>query len=617
LKSSACRNCRVALTDIAVDLSSLSLLQFICSDFDSTEGSNDYPTRDCDEADTQYALTPTLQHAPCCNNDTLISASMSMMAWGQIEPRFLEPDFLSPGEISLMDLLEIDARLEAGPPDWGESGSNSSTNFLDLWKRDIFMSLSDRLGMGRGRDGTSSASGAGLLAYTKKSIDTKGESLAQVIISRDQRMVGMELGAEWLDQYTSPNNLESRQVVWSLNANAYKGETGLWAAMGVLLLIGLAHEVADLYGDCLTAADLRSRLFDPFLVFRAATLVLPFLLQSLSHLSVSEQVTVTSYIIVLMSLRCFIELQVISPLKMVIAPVLHAMAQLGSVCFIIAFMGLILALLNGHLFGVADGDPFWTYGLAKMVKLLTSPPTMDEGHMSQAAGGEVLLYYWSTFIMRLVLGSFMVAILVGSFNAVRGRLASEKEMRAALPADYSRRRRPRLYAVPQLTDAAWYVLSARVDGGFGWLMRRKFKRLASTGRAVQCVGGRATQEFSQAQLVDAFGLRTAAFLVESYGVLPPAHAPLAPPEKRALPAEGEAEPAKLDAGEAEHGGAWRGTVGETEHPDGVGVLLQQQVASIDKRLGDLCFAHEQMANDLKTLMTAVTGAAAAPPGRRE
>ena len=41
LKMSKCQNCEVALTDIAVDLSSLSLLQFICSDFDSTEGSSD------------------------------------------------------------------------------------------------------------------------------------------------------------------------------------------------------------------------------------------------------------------------------------------------------------------------------------------------------------------------------------------------------------------------------------------------------------------------------------------------------------------------------------------------------------------------------------------------
>ena len=407
---------------------------------------------------------------------------MSMVAWGQIEPRFLEPGFLSPGPVSLMDLLEIDARFEAGRPDWGFLPTEL-TDPLALEKRDIFTAVNDKFLKGRSR--MSPRPGAGLYAYTKKSIDTVGESLAQIIISRGQRMVGMELGAEWLDHPYAPDQLESTAVIWSLNANAYKGERGLWAAIAILFFISLTHEACELYGDCLTAADLMSRLLDPFLVFRAATLILPFLLQFLTHLSVSEQVTVSSFIIVVMSLRCFVELQVISPLKMVIAPVLHATAQLGSVCAIVAFMGLILALLNGQLFGVLnDSSTLGTYGLATSTKLLTSPPTMDENHMRQSSGGEVLLYYWSTFIMRLVLGSFMVAILVGSFNAVRGRLGSEKEMQAALPAGYSRRRRPRLYPVTQLADAVWYVLSVRVDGGFGWLMSRTLKRLASTGRAV-------------------------------------------------------------------------------------------------------------------------------------
>jgi len=456
------------------------------------------------------------------------------------------------------------------------------------------------------RDTMDPRPGAGLFAYTKKSIDTPGESLAQVIISRDQRMLGMELGAEWVDSITSPHNVHSNQVVWSLNIAALKGERGLWATMAVIFLVSVSHEVGELYGECLTVAELIKRLLNPWLIFKAAVLVVPFLLQFISSLAVSLRVTVNSYIIVIMSLRFFIELQVLSPFRMVIAPVLYAMTQLGSVVVIVALMGLILAMLYGQLFGVFDSTlHLSTTGFAKIIKLLTSPPEMDADHMRQSLAGEVLLYYWATFIMRLVLGSFMVAVLVGAFNTVRGRIATEKTMRRALPADYVYRQKEGCRL--ELADALWYALTGRVNGAFLPLMYRKLKRLASTGTAVQCVAGRATHEFSQAQLAEYFGARSANFIVDRYGVLPPAGHIFGKPSELVAAEEGGEVKMDVDVigGSPETAAAWGMGVDEVDES-----VTGQKVASMDKRLAALCTAHEQVASDLKSLIAALSSSGA-------
>ena len=99
---------------------------------------------------------------------------------------------------------------------------------------------------------------------------------------------------------------------------------------------------------------------------------------------------------------------------------------------------------------------------------------------------------------------------MGAFNTVRGRIATEKTMRRALPADYVYRQKEGCRL--ELADALWYALTVGVDGGFRPLvihmhacmhayryaltgrvngaflplMYRKLKRLASTGTAVRC-----------------------------------------------------------------------------------------------------------------------------------
>ena len=81
-----------------------------------------------------------------------------------------------------------------------------------------------------------------------------------------------------------------------------------------------------------------------------------------------------------------------------------------------------LLALSGQLFGLMDAgfaDPF--IALTRVVRMLTAPPPeqFSEGIDGTASPvGSELMYYWSTIVIRLCFGSFVVAILVGAFNKV-------------------------------------------------------------------------------------------------------------------------------------------------------------------------------------------------------
>ena len=107
-------------------VTNMALVDFVCADFYSAVGTNDYPSRNCTRANARFAEQPSPLNAPCCGDARLVEASMELMAWDRIAPQFLEPEFLSPGPVSLSDLLEIDDMVRAGPPDFNRFGLTSS-----------------------------------------------------------------------------------------------------------------------------------------------------------------------------------------------------------------------------------------------------------------------------------------------------------------------------------------------------------------------------------------------------------------------------------------------------------------------------------------------------------
>lgn len=74
-----CTACSVGLTPVEKDMRPIGLESFICSDFYSVAGRSDYPDRDCAEADSAWAAHPDADSAPCCDNSSLVTASIAMM----------------------------------------------------------------------------------------------------------------------------------------------------------------------------------------------------------------------------------------------------------------------------------------------------------------------------------------------------------------------------------------------------------------------------------------------------------------------------------------------------------------------------------------------------------
>ena len=74
-----CRNCELGISPRSQDMQFLGLTDFVCSDFKSEEGSEHYPSRDCAVEDARWSKHPTSTSAPCCDNATLVTASMGMM----------------------------------------------------------------------------------------------------------------------------------------------------------------------------------------------------------------------------------------------------------------------------------------------------------------------------------------------------------------------------------------------------------------------------------------------------------------------------------------------------------------------------------------------------------
>ena len=109
----------------AIDMLTLSLADFICSDFNSTVDNHEYPTRNCSAVDEKWAAAPTDEKwadAPCsacCTNNKLAFQSLLLTALNQT----------GSGE-SLKDSLNNRTLREQLFKDWAEKQINCSARGL-------------------------------------------------------------------------------------------------------------------------------------------------------------------------------------------------------------------------------------------------------------------------------------------------------------------------------------------------------------------------------------------------------------------------------------------------------------------------------------------------------
>jgi len=502
----SCRDCDIALTDVNGDLKDMDMVQFVCGDFSSRVGTSDYPSRDCKDVDAEYAKAPSAQKAPCCLNQTLVQASMSVMIWARYQPRFLEPGFLSPGPLSLADLNGIDNMLHIGGPDFGMPG-------LEQWKKDLFTRSAKFLPPG--------VTAAGAFLYLSHSVDEG--FVVQVIISRSARMLGIECHAQWFDKLNEPNVVVPAQIFWTQN---YEDDhVGLQAMIWIFWGWSLLHEILGYYSRNLTLRDLAAELLQMYTVFFIFTTISPVITEfTKAGLSLNQWTTWVSVNEVAMGLRCFDEGQhMLVGLKVVVLTMKTALYSLGSLVFLTFFMSIVMGLIYGQLFGVVDGnlDP-WTWGLVRNVQQLVAPADLAKSHMVQDKSAALIFYYLCLFMFRLAFGSFVVAVLVAAFNKARTDVDEYEKYKRSCEIGFERRGRSVLaeeslqeFAKRKFRDVAcivWYVLTWRDYGTFVPTMERHLLHL-SMARGDE--SGMQTI-FPEHDLAEAFGSQTAMHLINDF-----------------------------------------------------------------------------------------------------
>ena len=135
------------------------------------------------------------------------------------------------------------------------------------------------------------------------------------------------------------------------------------------------------------------------------------------------------------------------------------------------------------------------------------------------AGAE-LLFYWSTFVIRLCFGSFIVAILVSAFNRV---VEAEAEAKQTLKRDAS--------LPPQFVDAsqqsscerAWqffdFLLTARLYGSYETRLERALETQIALTECEDETGTakRVQLMLPETELAEVVGARPAALLIRALG----------------------------------------------------------------------------------------------------
>ena len=119
--------------------------------------------------------------------------------------------------------------------------------------------------------------------------------------------------------------------------------------------------------------------------------------------------------------------------------------------------------------------------------MLTSPPILEDSHLRQSPVGTLLLYYWCTFFMRLVFGSFTVAVLVGAFNRANADLLKSKKDQKRLPIGYTSIASKRT-GLRRALDFVWHLLTFRHNGHFVPRLEGALNHLVTGGKVNKRVG---------------------------------------------------------------------------------------------------------------------------------
>ena len=348
LKKHRCLNCKIGITPINHDMNHLSMAQFICSDFLSIAGSDEYPSRDCAAADAAFALNPsaTEDTTPCCADATLVRASVAAMA-------------------AVGTSAEVPQTLEGLL-----SGVDELTSQL-----------------------------------LEKRIDESG-GLYQVIASRELRMAGIQYYATWDDKENAPGQITPKSQFWTFSYNHGVVKEYLLILVLAFGILSLMHEIIQPWTE--NVESIRSYVLNPFmLIVEIPTIVLPPLVELLKYeIDISEYTIFVTLLELLLVIRLFEEGEIVPPLRLFVSVLNHAGSMLLKFVVVLFPMIFITAAAQSQLFGpFDDGYADYATSVSRIVRVLTAPPSTEGPIFEHTNLGAQLMYYWRAQHAQSALGS--------------------------------------------------------------------------------------------------------------------------------------------------------------------------------------------------------------------
>ena len=348
LKKHRCLNCKIGITPINHDMNHLSMAQFICSDFLSIAGSDEYPSRDCAAADAAFALNPsaTEDTTPCCADATLVRASVAAMA-------------------AVGTSAEVPQTLEGLL-----SGVDELTSQL-----------------------------------LEKRIDESG-GLYQVIASRELRMAGIQYYATWDDKENAPGHITPKSQFWTFSYNHGVVKEYLLILVLAFGILSLMHEIIQPWTE--NVESIRSYVLNPFmLIVEIPTIVLPPLVELLKYeIDISEYTIFVTLLELLLVIRLFEEGEIVPPLRLFVSVLNHAGSMLLKFVVVLFPMIFITAAAQSQLFGpFDDGYADYATSVSRIVRVLTAPPSTEGPIFEHTNLGAQLMYYWRAQHAQSALGS--------------------------------------------------------------------------------------------------------------------------------------------------------------------------------------------------------------------
>lgn len=228
----------------------------------------------------------------------------------------------------------------------------------------------------------------GSYLYVTNSVDEG--FIAQIIVAREQRMVGFECHATWLDKLTalqrqqekkgssvklnSPRYVIPEQLYWSYNPGSSAGLVVLNSFNWIFYTLGALHEFLSIYQDCHTFKDVGKVIINRGLyqvcfgmvwlggisgmvsfemvfwegsagplswmqVVLLGTYALPLVPElAKPTMRVSTWTLLISLVELMIAVRTFVDGKVLKPCQLIVYTVEHAASYLVRLLFLVSFM---------------------------------------------------------------------------------------------------------------------------------------------------------------------------------------------------------------------------------------------------------------------------------------